>query len=155
GPRKKIARDAWGRVADQDGMGQRRRTDQREAQMILRDYQQEAKQAVFQKLCDCKATLVEMATGLGKTVMFAHIANDWPGRVLVIAHRDELIRQAADKLQLITGKPVGIEMGRERADNYDSKVTVASIQTLARANRRHRYSADHFSLIIIDEGHHG
>ena len=116
--------------------------------MRLRDYQIEARDAVLRQLMSHKSTLVEMATGLGKTVMFAHIANEWPGRVLVLAHRDELIRQAHDKLvKVIHGDdPVcrygdenwpAIEMGRERAEDtgYGSKITVASIQTLARANR--------------------
>lgn len=122
----------------------------------LRPYQIEAKKAVLLKLAEFRSTLVEMATGLGKTVMFADIADGWPGRVLVIAHRDELIRQAAEKIQAITGHPVGIEMGRERAQDqlYGTKVTVASVQTLARANRRERFHPDHFSLVVVDEGHH-
>lgn len=97
-----------------------------------------------------------MATGCGKTVVFAHVADLWPGRVLVIAHRDELIRQAAEKIQTVTGKPVAIEMGRERADHdfYGARVVIGSIQTLSRANRRARFAPDHFSLIIVDEGHH-
>jgi superfamily II DNA or RNA helicase len=97
-----------------------------------------------------------MATGLGKTVVFSFLAHEWPGRVLVVAHRDELIRQAAQKIQLVTGEEVAVEMGRERATDslYGNKVTVASIQTLARINRRERFHPDHFSLIIVDEGHH-
>jgi superfamily II DNA or RNA helicase len=124
--------------------------------MQLRPYQVDAKIIVIEKLMTNQSTLVEMATGLGKTVLFGHIADEWPGRVLVIAHRSELIRQAADKIQLITGRAVAIEMGRERADNelYGTKVTVGSIQTLARSNRRSRFHPDHFSLIVIDEGHH-
>lgn len=124
--------------------------------MILRTYQHEAKTSVFQALALHHSTLVEMATGLGKTVLFGHIAHEWPGRVLVVAHRDELIRQAAEKIQTITGDQVAIEMGRERAQDalYGTKITVASIQTLARANRRDRFHPDHFSLIVIDEGHH-
>lgn len=122
----------------------------------LRPYQLEAKRAVLQKLMESRSTLVEMATGLGKTVLFGHIAHEWPGRVLVIAHRDELIRQAAEKIQAITEEPVAIEMGRERATDqlYGTKVTVGSVQTLARANRRERFHPDHFSLVVIDEGHH-
>ncbi len=122
----------------------------------LRPYQVEAQKAVLLKLMDHHSTLVEMATGLGKTVLFGHIINEWPGRVLVIAHRDELIRQAADKIQAITEQGVAIEMGRERADDalFGTKVTVASVQTLSRANRRARFHPDHFSLIVIDEGHH-
>jgi superfamily II DNA or RNA helicase len=114
---------------------------------------------------ECQCISVESENGLyltddyivtHNTVIFAHVADVWPGRVLVIAHRDELIRQAAEKIQQVTGKQVAIEMGRERADEslYGTKVTVASIQTLARAKRRHRFHPDHFSLVVIDEGHH-
>ncbi len=123
---------------------------------LLRPYQEEAKAEVLLKLALHHSTLVEMATGLGKTILFAFLADEWPGRVLVVAHRDELIRQAADKIYAITGHPVSVEMGRERADDqlYGTKVTVASVQTLARAKRRQRFHPDHYSLIVIDEGHH-
>jgi superfamily II DNA or RNA helicase len=124
--------------------------------MKLRPYQLEAQSEVFLQLARARSTLVQMATGLGKTVLFGHIAHEWPGRVLVIAHRDELIRQACDKLRAITGDMVSVEMGRERADDvlYGTKVTVGSVQTLARSNRRRRFHPDHFSLIVVDEGHH-
>ncbi len=122
----------------------------------LRPYQEETKRAVALKLATHHSTLVEMATGLGKTVIGAFIVDDWPGRCLWIAHRDELIRQAADAIHDITGHPVAIEMGRERAEDelFGTKVTVASIQTLSRAKRRDRFHPDHFSLVVIDEGHH-
>jgi hypothetical protein len=57
---------------------------------------------------------------------------------LIIAHRDELIRQAADKLQAITCDRVSIEVGRERAEHklFRTKVTVGSVQSLARSKRR-------------------
>ena len=126
------------------------------ARMILRPYQEDCIAAVRHQFCTAKSTLIEMATGLGKTVTFGFIAHEWPGRVLVIAHRDELIRQAAEKIHEITGDTVAIEMGTDRADNelFGTKVTVASIQTLAREKRRSRFHPDHFSLIIVDEGHH-
>ncbi len=65
-------------------------------------------------------------------------------------------RQAAEKIQTITGDQVSIEMGRERASDqlYGCKVTVASVQTMARSQRRERFHPDHFSLVIVDEGHH-
>lgn len=124
--------------------------------MNPRSYQLDAKRAVFEKLAASRSTLVEMATGLGKTCLFAWVAQEWPGRVLVIAHRDELIRQAAEKIHAITGHHVAVEMGRERAEDalFGTKITVASVQTLARATRRSRFHPDHFSLMVIDEGHH-
>lgn len=122
----------------------------------LRPYQEKCIEAVDMSLARHKSTLVEMATGLGKTVVFSHIADRWPGRVLVIAHREELITQAADKIHAITGHPAAIEMGREHAGDelYGTKVTVASVQTLSRERRRSRFHPDHFSLVIVDEGHH-
>lgn len=124
--------------------------------MELRPYQIEAKKAVFAKLAEHKSTLLELATGLGKTIIFSHIANEWPGRVLVIAHRDELIRQAAEKIEHATESHVAIEMGADRADDslYGTKVVVGSIQTLSRSKRRSRFHPDHFSLVVVDEGHH-
>jgi superfamily II DNA or RNA helicase len=52
--------------------------------MKLRPYQEEAKYKVFLHLARAHSTLVRMATGLGKTVLFGHVAHEWPGRVLVI-----------------------------------------------------------------------
>jgi superfamily II DNA or RNA helicase len=122
----------------------------------LRPYQEFAKSEVFRRLASAHSTLVEMATGLGKSVLFAAVASEWEGRVLVIAHRDELIRQAAQHLEGITSELVGVEMGRERADTsvLGPRIVVGSIQTLARAKRRDRFPRDHFSLAVIDEGHH-
>lgn len=122
----------------------------------LRPYQTECIEAIDLAFLNNNSTLVEMATGLGKTVTFAHIADRWPGRVLVIAHREELVQQAAEKIHSITGHPVGIEMGRERANDelHSPKVIVGSVQTLCKPNRRERYHPDHFSLMVIDEGHH-
>ncbi len=124
--------------------------------MQLRPYQEDAKKAIFLNLAVSHSTLLELPTGCGKTTVFSFVAHEWPGRVLVIAHRDELIRQAASEIQLVTGDPVAVEMGRERAGDqlYGTKVTVASVQTLMRSNRRARFHPDHFSLIIVDEGHH-
>ncbi len=151
-----MQRMLWYRMGDKNHMEPRRRSYESEISMKLRPYQEECNKAVIQALAINHSALVEMATGLGKTVCFAHIANEWPGRVLVLAHRDELIRQAADKIALITGRCVAIEMGKRYASTADHgpKITVASIQTLARACRRERFHPDHFSLLIIDEGHH-
>lgn len=124
--------------------------------MKLRGYQLDCVQAIDEKLWHNHSTLAEMATGCGKTVVFAHVASVFPGRVLVIAHRWELIKQAADKIHKMTGLPVAIEMGMQSAHNelYGTKITVGSIQTLCKEKRHKRYHPDHFSLIIIDEGHH-
>jgi superfamily II DNA or RNA helicase len=100
-----------------------------------------------------------MPTGTGKTVLFGHVAHRWNnGRVLVIAHRDELIRQAESKLQQITQEQIGIEKADERADGagyiMPFHIVVASIQSISRPKRLERYKPNAFGLIIVDEAHH-
>jgi superfamily II DNA or RNA helicase len=122
----------------------------------VRDYQVQATDAAHQKLCKYNSTLIELATGLGKTVIGSRVIHELPGRALWLAHRDELIRQAAQTICALTGDAVAVEMGREQAEEslYGAKVTVGSIQTLARANRRARFHPDHFALVVVDEAHH-
>jgi superfamily II DNA or RNA helicase len=99
--------------------------------------------------------LIVAPTGSGKTVVFAEIAEQRRknGRVLILAHREELLSQAQDKLH----KANGIVSDLEKADSQaslDADVVVASIQTLSREHRLKRFSPDHFSTIIVDEAHH-
>src|SRR4051812_36071819 len=102
-----------------------------------------------------------MATGLGKTVCFSHIAKEFAqrGRVMILAHRQELIRQAADKIGKITGRAPDIEMGMERADaptmySTVNPIVVSSIQTqiagMGGQGRMRRFSPHEFSLVIVD-----
>tara|TARA_R100000458_G_scaffold45232_1_gene43436 strand:- start:5560 stop:7113 length:1554 start_codon:yes stop_codon:yes gene_type:complete len=103
-----------------------------------------------------------MPTGCGKTIVFAEAIRIASKRCMVIAHREELIRQAAKKVELVTSEKPAIEMAEERSYERDSrmrcKVVVASVQTLnAKAfigNRMHKFNPDDFSLLIIDEAHH-
>jgi superfamily II DNA or RNA helicase len=122
--------------------------------MKLRDYQEQAITAIDQKLAEHQSTLIEMATGCGKTVLFAHVADRWPGNVLVLAHREELVRQAQDKIWRVMGENPGVEMGMSKS-RYKNKVVIATVQTMHRERRRERYDRDHFGLIIVDEAHHG
>ena len=103
--------------------------------MALRDYQQGFCAGVheqFQK--GNRSTLGILPTGCGKTVCFSTIARDWQdGRVLILAHREELIFQAADKIEAITGDRPEIEMADYRAARHGlltaSNVVVSSVQT--------------------------
>lgn len=127
----------------------------------LRDYQTacgDALDAAFDR--GRRRPLVVMATGLGKTVVFAHEAKKHAERsgkrVMVVAHRQELIFQAAQKLKAVTGRMPDIEMAEERADRYSlhrEPFVVASVQTL-RGARLERFAPDEFGLLIIDEAHH-
>ncbi len=76
-----------------------------------------------------------------------------PGRVLVLAHREELVKQAAKRLEQITGELVEVEKAEKRAW-MGARIVVASIQTLMKKARLERFPRDHFSLIIHDEAHH-
>lgn len=90
----------------------------------------------------------------GKTVVFVSAAAEQPKRTMIIAHREELIFQAANKVKEITGEPPCIEMADLRARRHNkSKIVVASIQTLA-TGRVYDFHPDEFSLVIIDEAHH-
>ena len=73
--------------------------------MKLRPYQQIAHDAVLRDLQIHDSSLLVLPTGTGKTVLFAHLAQHFArfGRVLVLAHREELIYQARDKVQAVTG----------------------------------------------------
>lgn len=127
--------------------------------MNLRPYQQRCVNAIRSTLSTQMSTLAVLATGCGKTVIFAHLARDWPGRVLVLAHRDELIRQAAEKLREATGEAPGVEMGESYSDEAPGLVAapravVSSVQTLCRPNRQRRFRPQDFGLLVIDEAHH-
>lgn len=127
--------------------------------MILRPYQSECFDNVMAELAGARSTLVVAATGTGKTVLFGHVAKAWEtGRVMIVAHRDELIRQAADKVGRIVGETCAIEMGAERSNEgklYDkSHVVVTSVQTMSRPNRHARFDPNEFGLIVFDEAHH-
>lgn len=125
--------------------------------MELRPYQQEALAAVERELAARRSTLVVMPTGSGKTVVFAAAAERFRGRgrVLVIAHREELLEQAADKIQRATALSTGIEQAERRvARLFLPDVVIASVQTLARAKRRETFRPEEFALVVVDEAHH-
>lgn len=130
----------------------------------LRPYQADAVDAVFTELQDHQSTLLVLPTGCGKTVAFAEMVLRWPdemGRVLIMAHRYELIDQASEKVGLHIGEQTGIEMGwRREQTEYGhglldrAKVLVTSVQTMSREKRQAKFDPEHFGLMIIDEAHH-
>lgn len=111
--------------------------------MELRDYQKECIRTIGAQAPG--AYLCQMPTGCGKTATFTHIPRNG-GRVLVLAHREELVRQPAKYYDC----PVGFEIAAERSHGED--VVIASVQSLA--NRMDRFSPAEFDLIITDEAHH-
>lgn len=126
--------------------------------MELRPYQNEAKAAVFGEWEQGKRkTLLVLPTGCGKTIVFAKISEDCVShgeRVLILAHRGELLEQAADKILKACGLRCSVEKAEETSLNSWYRITVGSVQTLMRESRLARFSPDYFDTIIIDEAHH-
>lgn len=130
--------------------------------MELRPYQIQAHDRTMECFQRVRSVLLVLSTGLGKTIIFAHIANDFlqTGRVMVMAHREELIRQGQEKLELITGCDVELEMGSSWANRgYWGKapIVVTSVQTQIAGRdggRMTDFDPDDFSLLVIDEAHH-
>lgn len=118
----------------------------------LRPYQAQALDAIDEALArGVTRPLVVLPTGGGKTVVFSHLATRRPGRTLVLAHRDELISQAAQKLAAVSGS-LDIGIVKAARDDASARVIVASVQTLARPGRLERIGR--FSTVIVDEAHH-
>lgn len=120
----------------------------------LRPYQTEGLAALEKAVsAGCATPLLAWATGLGKTVLFAAWRARRPGRCLVIAHREELLAQAAEKLAIAGATRVGTV--KAERDDFASETIVASIQTLSRPGRLERVlDADPFTTVIVDEAHH-
>ncbi len=127
--------------------------------MQLRPYQQEAKDAIFVEW-DKKGnrkTLIVLPTGTGKTIVFSGVVEDCVRRgerVLILAHRGELLDQAADKLRKTTGLVSAVEKAEQSCIGSWYRVVVGSVQTLMREKRLAGFSEDYFDDIIIDEAHH-
>lgn len=126
--------------------------------MELRPYQQEAKDAIFEQWDNgVKKTLLVLPTGCGKTVVFAKVTEDCVrqgNRVLILAHRGELLDQAADKLMKTTGLGCALEKAENTCLGSWFRVVVGSVQTLMRQKRLEQFPEDFFDTIIIDEAHH-
>ena len=104
-----------------------------------------------------KKTLLVLPTGCGKTVVFAKVTEDCVrqgNRVLILAHRGELLDQAADKLMKTTGLGCALEKAESTCQGSWFRVVVGSVQTLMRQKRLDQFPEDFFDTIIIDEAHH-
>lgn len=126
--------------------------------MELRPYQAEAKQAIFDQWDGgVHRTLLVLPTGCGKTIVFAKVAEDCVtngDRVLILAHRGELLEQAADKIRRSTGLMSAVEKAESSCLDSWFRVTVGSVQTMMREKRLAEFPQDYFQTIIIDEAHH-
>lgn len=126
--------------------------------MELRPYQLEAKEAIIAEWDKgIRKTLMVLPTGTGKTIVFSKVIEDrvrTGDRVLVLAHRSELLDQAADKLAKSTGLLTATEKAESSCLGSWFRVVVGSVQTLMREKRLNQFPVDYFNSIIVDEAHH-
>ena len=127
-----------------------------------RDYQIGAHSAIFKEWETVTSTLVVAPTGTGKTCLFAMVCESiQPKRAMIIAHREELIIQARDKVKMVTGLECGIEMADQYVNNSlfgEMPIVVSTIQTQNSAfgdrKRMSRFNPKDFGVLICDEAHH-
>ena len=126
--------------------------------MKPRPYQQEAIDGIHEQFKDNSSTLLVLATGLGKTICFCSLAGEYMehGRVMILAHRAELVYQAQEKLSMVTGIDADIEMGDQHtSDWFKSGCVISTIQTqiagMAGKGRMTKFDPSEFSILVIDE----
>ena len=128
------------------------------ANITLRTYQQEAHDAIFSEWDSGNSkTLLVLPTGCGKTIVFAKVAEDCVrggDRVLVLAHRGELLDQAADKILTACRLGCAVEKAEQSCLGSWFRIVVGSVQTLMREKRLKQFPEDYFNTIIVDEAHH-
>lgn len=130
--------------------------------MTMRPYQNAAVEGAFKAWEENASTLIVLPTGLGKTVVFSEIVRRMqPARSIVIAHREELIFQAAEKIERVTGVVGGIEMGENHATGFFGEpppYVVSTVQTQCSGGdgggRMTKFLPEDFGLVVIDEAHH-
>lgn len=137
-------------------------------QLKLRDYQRAAIDAVFDAWHQgMRRPAIVLPTGMGKTVVFAHLISEFSRseyggaygpRVIVLVHRDELADQAINKIRAVAPE---LSVGKVKAESNEifADVMVCSVQTIARHGRRitlrnAQNTAGRVGLIITDECHH-
>jgi superfamily II DNA or RNA helicase len=121
--------------------------------LALRDYQSALIQGIYERWHQGdRSVLAQLPTGGGKTICFGAITQEFTRRgetVMILAHREELVIQARDKVGSIAGCPVGVIKAGHKPD-YSAPIQVASVQSLVRRLDAIECPA----LIVVDECHH-
>ncbi len=131
-----------------------------------RPYQSQAVDCIFKEWESARSTLVVMPTASGKTILFSLVINRiQPLKTMVLAHRQELIFQARDKIERVTGLKADIEMGEYKSSTSKdlfhphAQVIVSTVQTHTAGGdgggRMTKFNPMDFGLLIVDECHHG
>lgn len=125
----------------------------------LRPYQEAAKEAVLGEwVRGHRKTVAVLPTGTGKTILFASIIENQirqgNRRALILAHRGELLDQAADKLLKATGINAALEKADSSAFGSLFPVTVGSVQSMMQTKRLEKFPGDYYTDIVVDEAHH-
>lgn len=120
--------------------------------VTLRPYQQQCLDALIEKEAEHHRQYAVLPTGSGKTIVMAKLAEaKLPDKTLILAHREDLIDQAQEKVWNTIGIEAGVEMNTSKASK-DDNVVIASVQSAI--GRLDRYAPNHFDAVIIDECHH-
>jgi superfamily II DNA or RNA helicase len=154
-------------------IAERNATGKRKGPPPPRPYQSAAVASTVAALASHPSSLVVMATGTGKTNVISYLIERLAGdggdgdsvaghRVLILAHRDELIDQAVERVRQVTGERPAVEKGEQWADNGPRRrrVVVSSVQTQVAISRQlggprmTRFDPADFSLVVVDEAHH-
>ena len=125
--------------------------------MNLRPYQQEAVEAIREAWISAARVLLVLPTGTGKTIVFCKLIEMLVAegkRCLILAHRGELLDQAADKMRQATGLECAVEKAENSALDSWFRITVGSVQTMMRETRLEQFPKDYYDVIIVDEAHH-
>lgn len=126
--------------------------------MELRPYQEDAVRSIFSEWQEGRRhTLLVLPTGAGKTICFSKVVEkcvEHGERVLILAHREELLEQAADKIKRSTGLECVLEKASSSCIGSSLPVVTGSVQSLTQERRLEKFSNDYFDTIIVDEAHH-
>ena len=122
--------------------------------IALRDYQQEALDAIEADYREgITRQLISLPTGTGKTVLFSALAKKMNRKTLILAHREELLKQAIEKIEMIC-PDASTGIVQAELNDLDAQIVAGSVQTVSREKRLEQIKQQGFSLIIIDEAHH-
>lgn len=122
---------------------------------VLRQYQRDAANAVWKGFKEHRKQLAVLPTGSGKTVIFARmVMHPTLQPALILAHRDELVQQATDKVKDAISIVPGIEKAHRSCHLEKPPIVIGSVQSLANLDRLAKWDPDYFKFIVVDEAHH-